>query len=110
MSHFETALLALLYRFSRPRRLRPEMEKFFGMRLTKISSILQTITEAMDRLARLYLHNPRIYRNRMPLYARKIYQKIGLLDNIWGFIDGTLRQTCRPSCIMPIVGIRDVMV
>ena len=41
--------------------------------------------------------NPAKFSNRMPLYADKIYAKVPLLQNVWGFIDGTLRKTCHPS-------------
>jgi hypothetical protein len=34
----------------------------------------------------------------MPYYAELISQKAGnAVQNVWGFIDGTLRRTCRPS-------------
>ena len=93
---FETALLILLYRFSRPRRYRPEMEEFFGMRISHLSSVLHTIVEAMYDLAVPYFTNPAIFAHKMHYYASKIYDKNGLLNNLWGFVDGTLRKTARP--------------
>ena len=30
-------------------------------------------------------------------YAQIVNAKTGLMNNIWGFIDGTLRHTCRPT-------------
>ena len=94
---FETALLILLFRFSRPRRYRPEMEEFFGMRISHLSNVLDTLVSAMYTLAEQYLSNPVLFRERLPYYAERIYAKCGLLDNLWGFIDGTLRKTCRPT-------------
>ena len=35
--------------------------------------------------------------NRVELYASNVKDEIGLLDNVWGFIDGTLRKTARPT-------------
>jgi nuclease HARBI1 len=33
----------------------------------------------------------------MPYYAALIHGKCGLVDSVWGFIDGTLRKICRPT-------------
>ncbi len=52
---------------------------------------------AMYTLAVQYLDDPIIFLHRMPRYADIINQKCGLVTTVWGFIDGTLRQTCRPS-------------
>ena len=94
---YETLLLLVLYRFSRPRRLRKEMEGFFGMRKSKISAGIDTMIDALHKLSLKYLDNPHIFYHRMPYYARKVYEKCGLVQNVWGFIDGTFRKTCRPS-------------
>ena len=48
-------------------------------------------------LTRNYLRYSVIHLRRMPLFASKIYAKCGLFDNVWGYIDGTLRKTCRPA-------------
>ena len=53
---FETAMLIVLYRFFRPSRIRPEMKSFFGMRESHISSVLHTITCAMETVAEPYLN------------------------------------------------------
>ena len=52
---------------------------------------------AMHALGVLYLDNPEIFRWRMPYYAERVHNKCGLTESVWGFIDGTLRKTCRPS-------------
>ena len=94
---FETALLILLFRLTRPRRLRPEMEEMFGMRKSHLSAILCTIVDAMYTLAIKYLRDPLLFKDRMPLYAQTIFDKNGILKNLWGFVDGTLRKTIRPT-------------
>ena len=94
---FDTALIVMLFRFSRPRRFRPEMEAFFGMRCSHLSSILKSITYAFELLASQYLSDPSILHGRMPYYAERINAKCDLVDNVWGFIDGTLQKTCRPT-------------
>ena len=38
-----------------------------------------------------------VWQHRMPYYAQLIEQKTeGLMDRVWGFIDGTIRKTARP--------------
>jgi DDE superfamily endonuclease len=92
---YETCLLLTLYRYSRPRRLRPDCERFFGMRKSHCSAVIKTFSEAFYKVAIPYLNNPAMWHPRMPFYAQKIYQKCGLLTNIWGFLDATIRRTCR---------------
>jgi hypothetical protein len=96
--HYETGLLLCLFRLSRPRRLRPEMEKYFSMRKSKISAIISTFMDAMYNVAVSYLSDPSIFRHRFEFYNRLIQKKTNLVAlKLWGFIDGTLRKTCRPS-------------
>ena len=96
--HYETGLLLCLFRLSRPRRLRPEMEKYFCMRKSKISAIISTFMDAINNIAVSYLSDPTIYRHRFDFYNHLIQRKTNLAGlGVWGFIDGTLRKTCRPS-------------
>jgi hypothetical protein len=95
---WETGFLILLYRLHRPTRIRPDMEKHSGMRRSHISAVILTMTTIVNQIALPYLSDPSIFQIRMPLYAQKIREKSGLPQiSIWGFIDGTLRKTCRPS-------------
>jgi hypothetical protein len=95
---WETGFLILLYRLHRPTRIRPDMENYFGMRRSHISAVIKTMTKIVYQIALPYLSDPSIFHNRMPLYAQKIREKSNLEQiSIWGFIDGTLRKTCRPS-------------
>ena len=94
---YETLLLLALYRLSRPNRIHREMEQFFGFRRSKISAGIRAMVDAMYSLAVQYLDNPTIFHHRMPRYAEIINAKCGLHNNVWGFIDGTLRRTCRPT-------------
>ena len=89
---FETALLILLYRFSRPRILRLEMEEFFGMCQAHLSAVLDKIVEGMYTLAFFYFTNPAMFVYKIPYYTAKIYDKNGLLEHLWGFVDGTLHK------------------
>ena len=94
---FETGILIILYRFSQPRKIHSDMEAFFGMRRSHICSVIRTFVDALYEFAFRFLNNPALYKPRMQLYASLIQNKIGIVDNVWGFIDGTLRKTCRPT-------------
>jgi len=94
---YETLLLLALYRLSTPNRIHCEMEKFFGFRRSKICAGIRAMIDALYSLAVQYLDNPTIFHHRMPRYAEIINAKCGLRNNVWGFIDGTLRRTCRPT-------------
>jgi hypothetical protein len=93
---YETCFLVFLYRLSYPHRIRPEMEEFFKMRKSQISSAILTFSEALYELSSRYFDDPGLWHHRMPYYANLVYLKVGLLDMIWGFIDGTIRRSCRP--------------
>jgi hypothetical protein len=95
---FESGLLILLYRLSRPNRIRPDMEAFFGMRKSKLSSIVLAFTSALYEVANQYLSNPHIFSQRWAFLADLVRVKSnGAVHGVWGFIDGTLRRTCKPS-------------
>jgi nuclease HARBI1 len=95
---FETGFLILLFRMARPRVIVPQMEAFFSMRATKICNAVKTFLGGFHSLARLYLENPAIFQHRFPFYALLIYEKSQFaVSSVWGFIDGTLRRTCRPT-------------
>ena len=73
------------------------MEKTFGIRRSRLSAIIQTFSEALYKVAFPYLNNPGIWHSRMPYFADLIRNKTdGVAENIWGFIDGTIRKTSRP--------------
>ena len=94
---FETLLLLVMFRLSRPPRIRREMEEYFRFRRTKICAGIRAMVDALYSLAVQYLSDPTLFHHRMPRYAEIISAKCGLRANIWGFIDGTLRRTCRPT-------------
>lgn len=94
---FETGLLLVLYRFSHPHTIHFEMEAFFGMRKSHISAAIGTFVSVLYNFAYRFLNNPAIFKPRMPVYAALIKAKIGIVNNVWGFIDGTLRKICRPT-------------
>jgi hypothetical protein len=96
--HYETGIMVILFRLSRPTRIRPEMEKFFRIRKSKLSRIISAFSNAIYEVANPLLNDPSIFSSRIPIYAAAVEHKSdGLIDVVWGFIDGTLRETCRPS-------------
>ena len=50
-THFETGIIVLLYRMSRPRHLHPDMEQSLRMRKSKLSSIIHTFSTALYQYA-----------------------------------------------------------
>ena len=58
---YETGFLVSLYRYSRPRRLSPDMEHVFGMRRSKLSAIIQTFSLALYHVSMPYLSDPSIW-------------------------------------------------
>ena len=69
------------------------MEKEFRIRKSKLSAMIQTFPTALYQLAVLYLQDIAIWHPRMAYYAERVHAKIGLIDNIWGFIDATIRRS-----------------
>ena len=68
------------------------------MRKSRISAIISTFIDAFYKLALKFLSDPSIFKDRFELYARLIHEKSGVHGiDVWGFIDGTLQKTCRPS-------------
>jgi hypothetical protein len=93
---YETCFLVYLFKMARPNRLRPECERMFAMRKSRLSAMINTFGSALFCLSQMYLLDPTIWHGRMEYYGSKIGEKCGLFDNVWGFIDGTIRRTCRP--------------
>ena len=81
---YETGMIILLYRYSQPCRLHPDMEMIFGIRKSQISAIIQTFSEALYSVAINYMVNPHIWHHRMPYYAQLISDKTGgVATDIW---------------------------
>ncbi|MDX1903259.1 MAG: transposase family protein [Thermonemataceae bacterium] len=107
IAHYETCLCAYLFKMSHPCRLIGEVESFFGIRKSKLSQMIRFFGQALYELAIQYLSNPNIWHHKMPYYALVISNKInGMFDNIWGYIDGTVRKTCRPMHFQQVLYTR----
>ena len=61
--HYESGLIILLYRYSLPRCLHPDMEKIFGIQKSRLSAIIQSFSEALYQISIPYITNPTIWHN-----------------------------------------------
>ena len=77
---YKTLFLLVIFSLSRPRRMRKEMEGFFGIYESKISTGITCMSHAMHALGVQYLDNPVIFHNRKPYYAERVNQKCGLVE------------------------------
>jgi hypothetical protein len=75
----------------------PRMEGFFGYKKSKIFAGVRAMVDDLYFLAIKCLDNPALFHHRMAGFAQIVNAKTGLSNNIWGFIDGTLRHTCWPT-------------
>jgi hypothetical protein len=95
---YETGLLMILFQLACPHRVRSDMEQKFSHCRGFISGVCGTFIDALYEIAVPYLTNPAIFYDRFPLYAAKIASKtLYSAINVWGFIDSTLKKTCRPT-------------
>jgi hypothetical protein len=73
------------FRFSRPRRIRPEMESFFGFRRSKMLAGVKETVNALYFVAKPYRRSLQIFTHRMEYYAERVANKCGWLVNpVWG--------------------------
>jgi DDE superfamily endonuclease len=95
---YETGMLVLLYRLHLPERAGAAMEKFFCIRKSKLSAIIDTFLSALYEVAYPYFNNMNYHHERIEEYAATVAAKSnGLVEDVWGFVDGTLRPCCRPT-------------
>ena len=96
-THFETGMIILLYRMSRPWRLCPEMEQSLKMRKSKLLSIILSFSADLYKFATPFLNGAVLWHHRMPYYAQLVEHRTnGLMDCVWGFIDGTIIKSTWP--------------
>ena len=95
---YETLLLLVLYRISRPMHIRKEMEGFFGIHKSKISTGITGMIHAVHALGVQYLDNPFIFHIRIPYYAERVYQKCGLVETVWESLMEDFSKYAVPAC------------
>ena len=86
-----------LARLAYPHRLEDMMD-WFGRSHTYISNVCGDVVEHLQKRFGKLLHwdYRRLTKEKLKFYARHVEQ-VGGGDLIWGYIDGTLQQICRPS-------------
>jgi hypothetical protein len=96
--HFETGLILFLFRITYPTRISPEMENRFNMSPTRISLVLDFFAQLMHQIASPFINDITIWHHHVEECAGAVWEATGEIEtHAWGFIDGTLQQTCRPS-------------
>ena len=97
-SGFE-GLCIVLRRLSYPCRLK-DLEDTFGRGKADISEIFNATLLFMQHTWHdllITLTHPWLTVERLHNYARAVESQDSPLDNVWGFIDGTVRPICRPT-------------
>ena len=92
-------VLILLRRLSYPNIL-DDMKPLFNRSKSELSYISNTFLDCLYRTHSSKfsdLDQSRMDEEHLRLYADAITDIGGPLPNCWGFIDGTVRQICRPS-------------
>jgi len=92
----ELAFSVLLVHLSWPLR-GIELESFFGRSISWISAVFNdTIIYLYEQFQHTIEWHPLLTKQRIELYAKEFERETGI-SKIWGFIDGTFREVCRPS-------------
>ncbi|OWY97970.1 hypothetical protein PHMEG_00031380 [Phytophthora megakarya] len=90
-------LCITLERLSYPSRWKDQVEKF-GRSNSNLSSIFYYVCEHIgDRCSPLLRGDWNRVSSRLEDFASAISTKGSALNNLWGFIDGTVRKICRPG-------------
>lgn len=94
----EEGLAILLRRFVYPNRL-SDVADDMGRGEAEISLIVNHTVEFLDRRwGYLFkqIDQPWLTHDRLESYCDAVLEQTNLYDNVWGFIDGTVRPMCRP--------------
>ena len=91
----EEGLLLLLRRLNFPNRL-VDLVPEFGLSESRLSILLEIVSSHIWGAHKHLLEDPTIWVPDLPHFASAIYNHLGTYDNVWGFIDGTLRGIARP--------------
>lgn len=92
------ALCILLRRLAYPTRFSDMIPKF-GRAVPQLCMIFNEMIFRIDDDWRRLLENlnqPWLQSDKLELFTRAVHNKGAPLDNVWGFIDGTVRACCRP--------------
>lgn len=93
------AVCVLLKRLAYPCRL-SDMIPRFGRPVPTLSIIfnhmINLVYERFNHLLSTF-EQPWLSRENLTRYAESVYTKCDALKNCWGFIDGTVRECCRPG-------------
>ena len=92
----EEAFLLLLRRLNYPSRL-IDLVPEFGLKEGRLSILLDMISTFIWKRHKHLLEDVTVWVGDFPTFAAAIFEHLGTYDNLWGFIDGTLRGVARPT-------------
>lgn len=96
----EDGFCMLLRRLAYPTRLK-DLERIFGRDYSSISRIANDVLDLIfDRWQHIIrFDHRRLTPEKLGEFADAVFEKGAPLMNCWGFIDGTVRPTCRPAMV-----------
>ncbi|EGZ26525.1 hypothetical protein PHYSODRAFT_292855 [Phytophthora sojae] len=90
-------LCIVLYKLAVPIRW-SDLESFFGRNSSGLSNLFLHVLELLDSKFSDLLHfNHEYAAESLQAYADAVFDAGGLLQNVWAFVDGTVRGVCRPN-------------
>ena len=89
-------MLLLLRRLNYPNRL-VDLVPEFGLSEGRLSTLLNVVSDFVWTRYKHLLEDPTIWAPHLPDFSAAVFNRLGTYDNLWGFIDGTLRGIARPS-------------
>ena len=94
--HKSEVLLVMLKRLAYPNRLF-DLQETFGLSAPQLSVVFEYATRFITLRFEPMLRSPCIWADYIPDWAEAVWQKTGRFDSVYAFIDGTVRQICRPG-------------
>jgi hypothetical protein len=91
----EMGFCLLLRRLVYPNRL-CDLIPDFGISEPQMSLLLELVVQHIIQNFKHLLDDPSIWSTDWEYFSDVIHSKLDRYDSCWGFIDGTLRPTCRP--------------
>jgi hypothetical protein len=89
-------LLVTLRRLAYPNRW-IDLQTMFGLSPAQMSVVFEYAVRFLTARYEPMLRSPCIWSDHIQGWAEAVFQKAGRFDSVFGFIDGTVRQICRPG-------------
>ncbi|ETI53405.1 hypothetical protein F441_03643 [Phytophthora nicotianae CJ01A1] len=90
-------LCIVLYKLAIPLRWK-DLESFFGRTESGLSNLFLHVLDHLEsKFADLLYFNHEYAANHVQTYADAVFDAGGSMQNVWAFVDGTVRGICRPK-------------